>query len=129
MFQLARYVAVGGVLFGLDLACFLGLTELGVATPAAQVVSRALGALVGFFAHKHLTFQGWSRPQALDTRAQLLRYAGITAFNVLLSAGVISACIHLMGGLRVPGKVLGEVLMVLTTWLLSRHVFRPQEAA
>lgn len=117
-----RYLMVGGCLFVIDLGVFMCLTELGVAIPVAQIVARATGGLVGFVGHKYVTFR--SSEQTSRGPAQMVLYAVLFAANLTLSAFVISGAIALCMGFRVPGKVLGESVMVCMTFLGNRFIFR-----
>ena len=117
-----RYLAVGGCLFLIDLGVFMGLTEVGLPIPIAQVIARATGGLAGFVGHKYVTFR--SSEQASRGPAQMVLYAVLFAANLTLSAFVISGTIALCMGYRVPGKIMGESVMVCMTFLGNRFIFR-----
>jgi len=119
-----RYLMVGGCLFLIDLGVFMVLTEVGVPIPVAQVVARATGGLVGFVGHKYVTFR--SAGQTSRGPAQMVLYAVLFAANLTLSAFVISGAITLCMGFRVPGKILGESVMVCMTFLGNRFIFRSE---
>ncbi|MCO4746613.1 MAG: GtrA family protein [Proteobacteria bacterium] len=120
--QLSRYVAVGAGLFAVDLAVFMGLVTIDVPIPVAQLISRATGAVLGFFLHRQWTFAGETE-HASGAGTQGAGYAALTLANLGLSPVVVTVLANLVPSL-VLAKVLTEVAMVLTTFALTRWLFR-----
>ena len=119
--RIARFVLVGGVLFGLDLAVFMALVsgvELDVGW--AQVVSVTIRTLVGFALHKWFTFRGDTADGAGTTARQGVLYLIQGAVNVPISALVVVACVWLLGGWPLGGKVLAEGVMLAEVYVLYR---------
>lgn len=56
LLRIAKYVAVGGLQFVLDVALFYVLHLLGMPVVAANVLSRLTAATVGYVANRHFTF-------------------------------------------------------------------------
>ncbi|GAB3023158.1 MULTISPECIES: GtrA family protein [Oleiagrimonas] len=56
--QGAGFGAVGGLQLLLDWGVMIALSAAGLPLPAANVAGRAAGACLGFWANRHITFQG-----------------------------------------------------------------------
>jgi len=124
--QVARYALVGGLLFGLDLLVFLALVRVGAHVAPAQLVSRSTGALAGFVLHRAWTFSGDGR-YAHGATGQGAGYVALILANLALSPLLVTLLARLQPSL-VAAKVLAEVVMVVSTFLASRRLFRREPA-
>lgn len=122
--SLPRYLLVGGGLFLVDLAVFLLLKRaFGLPTPIAQGVSRTVGSVTGFAAHKFFTFRNRDTT-VTGVATQGSGYVALTVFNILFSPLVVSGVEHLLPGNLVRIKFLAEIILVTETFLVLRFIFR-----
>ena len=126
-FQGMRYLVIGGMLFLVDLSVFLLLKRLGLPTSLAQLSSRSVGALLGFVAHKRITFRN------VDNRSSVLALQGggyllATLLTILISPFVVSGIEILIPRQLVVVKIVSEILMVIASYLAMRIVFRSPRA-
>lgn len=118
-----RYIIVGGVLFLLDLAIFLFVhSVLLQTTEFSQVISRTVGATVGFAGHKWFTFRnGDSSGRALI--GQSSGYVFVTIFNIFFSAWLVAILDQVLPLCIVGVKMVSEVILVVETYILLRLLF------
>jgi len=120
-----RYVATGLSLFIVDLCVFLALVNLGEVSPGvSQFVSRATGAIVGFFAHRHFTF----RESVMNPRYNVLGQGGgyviVGLVTLMLSPFLLVLILSFLQEHLVAAKILTEIVIVIGTFLSLRFVFR-----
>lgn len=115
-----RFVAVGAGLVVVDWAVFVALTALGVATAPANVASRAVGAVLGFWTNGHVTF-GERRAPRLGWR-RFMRYAVAWAALTLLSTVLVTLVAEALS-LRVAwvAKPIVEGSIAVVSFFVSRH--------
>ncbi len=118
-----RYLAVGLGLFAVDCAVFFSLKFAGLPIAVAQLVSRSVGAGVGFFGHKYFSFRNTDN-ESVDLAAQGSGYLGVTVLNILLSPVVVVGLDKLLPVPLLVVKVIAEAFMVIETFLLLNLVFR-----
>jgi putative flippase GtrA len=87
MRQVVSYGFVGLVQIGLDWACFIVLTSLGVPPGPANVAGRVAGAMAGFWANGKWTFA--ERGQARVSRIALYRFIATWLATTALSTLVV----------------------------------------
>ena len=123
-----RFLVVGGGLFLLDLALFLGLVngaEMDVWW--AQTVSVSIRTALGFVLHKWFTFAGDTASDARTTARQSVAYVVQGLINIPISAAVVTACVWMTGGWPLVGKVLSEAVLAAWVFFLYRFVvWRPE---
>lgn len=117
-----RYLLTGGCLFLIDLTIFLSLKRLGITTPVAQIISRSIGAAVGFVAHKFFSFGSKERTTSILV-TQGRGYLICTIINLFISPVLITGFEMLIHSSLVLGKVVIELFMVLETYLILRLIF------
>jgi putative flippase GtrA len=101
----------------------LSLKRIGAPTPIAQVISRSVGATVGFAGHKVFSFR--NRDQSAKTfAAQGTGYLTITLINIAISPAVVTAVEHFLPGNLPLVKVLAEIVMVTETYFVLRWIFK-----
>ncbi len=118
-----RYLMTGGALFAIDLAVFLTLKHLDASTPLAQVVSRTVGAAVGFVGHKAFSFRNRDR----ETRAIAVQgggYLACTILNIIISPFIVTGVELLLPYNLTFVKIVAEVVMVTETYFVLRWVFK-----
>ena len=121
------YIVVGLSLFGIDLATVVGLVNLFEIDPGpAQLVGRTVGAIVGFFAHRHLTFRDALQNPGNSTAVQGGGYVLVGVLTLLASPFVLLGFLSLVGDHLVIAKVLTECILVMFTFVGLRVVFREQ---
>lgn len=125
-----RYLIVGGCLFLIDFVLFMLLVRVaGLDLRIAQAVSRSTGASVGFFAHRHVSFQATGERAAFHWLGQGAGYIVAAAvLNVLISPFVVWMTFVLLHGRLVAAKLMSDGLMVIFSYVLLRLVFRTHEA-
>lgn len=111
-----KYVAVGVLVYGLDMTVFLVVLKTELAGPVvANVISRILGGVLGFLLHQNFTFGSngcGNSPQ------QALRYAILLLINVPISAALLAAALIVID-YAAAAKVAADVVAVLITYVVS----------
>ena len=87
--QVPLYIVVGLAQLGLDAGLFIALTAVGVPVAAANVVSRASAALLGFALNGRYSFQSADHPWRLAR--SLPRFMAI--WCALTAIGTIAAAL------------------------------------
>jgi len=123
-FALIRYLIVGGTLFFIDLFAFLGfVTLLGWTVPMAQLTSRTIGGIVGFFGHKYFSF-GTDRDEGLMTWATKGgAYTAVLILNIAVSPFLVYGMYVLLDGDLIMSKVISEIVMFSGTFIFLRYIF------
>jgi putative flippase GtrA len=119
-----RYLLTGVGLFLLDLAIFLAcVTIVGLDVRIGQIISRTVGATVGFFGHKYYSFRS-EREHSLSLLAlQGSGYTLITILNILLSPIILYVVIRMTQGDLISAKIISEIILVSQTYVLLRILF------
>ena len=123
-----RYLVTGGAVFALDFAVWITCVSVFAwDVRTSQLLSRTVGALAGFFGHKHFSFQQGDdyRPNAVATQGGA--YTAGMIFNIIISPFVVYYCIWLvrpLPGSLIIGKLLADVLLVIESYVLLRIIFR-----
>ena len=120
--RFARFLIVGGGLFAVDFAVFVGLIEVGASVPVAQLISVSIRTVIGFAAHKWFTFRGDTSDALNTTAKQGMAYLLQGVVNAPVSVAVVAGCVWLLDGWAVGGKVLAEAVMVVEVYVLYRLV-------
>lgn len=130
--SMVRYLLTGGGLFCIDLACFYICFEmLNFSIEVSQVISRSIGAFVGFFGHKFYSFKNSNAPTdgIPNISDQGFGYLMVTVFNILFSPLVVSYCMHVIQDNILLSKIVAEVFLVLETYILLRFIFTPRRSS
>lgn len=119
--QFTRFVAVGVGLNASLYVAYLLLTWLGMGHEAAMTITFCLGALLGFFFNRNLTFRHRG-----DYRAALLRFMECYAILYMIN---FAALWFFAGRMGIAHQIVqgGAVLVIaLLAFVLQRYwVFRP----
>ncbi len=136
--SLLRYLTVGGLLWIVDTTVFITLHQgLGIDVRIAQVVSRTVGAVCGFFGHKYVSFRilkgERKNNRYWSIAGQGIGYTIVTVLNILVSPFVVQFAIWLVGGIDtgslVISKLLAEIVLVSETYFLLRVIFISSEGS
>lgn len=121
--QAMRYLLAGGLVFSLDVGVFYLITTVWPAWYIeANLVSKSIGALTGFFLHRYFTFSWEHRDNAA---AQGVMYVLLLGFNLMLSSLLLYLLVEWVGLIELYAKVLTDVLVILVAFVGSRLlVFR-----
>ena len=120
-----RYLAVGGLLFLVDLTIVVVLVSwAGLHPAAAQLVGRASGATLGFLLHRSITFQGRGDSMRFGIASQGAGYTLVAIVMFVLSPFVLLAALRVTGGHLIAAKILAEVVLVAMTYVCLRFVFQ-----
>lgn len=112
---MTRYVVVMGLGSLTDLAMFVAVVRW-LPIPAAQLMARLAGAVVGFLLHRHFTFQ---RARRRPTLSAMTRYGAVWLFGYFLSTWLILTLAA--SGRDVEfAKVMVEIALVPVIFLLLR---------
>lgn len=117
--QIPLYLVIGMLQLGLDSALFIALTAAGLPVGSANVLSRALAALLGFALNGRYTFQSVERPWRLSR--SLPRFIAIWCALTALGTMAVSA-VDSHGSLRLAWamKPMIDALLALASFLISR---------
>jgi putative flippase GtrA len=119
-----RYLCVGSTLFVIGtVVVVVTVRLLGWDVRIAETVSRMIGAFLGFFAHRYVTFAARAQPQRAGILSQGTAYIVLTVVNVLVAPWVLYCIWSLLDHALVLSKVLTEVVMLVETFLVLRVIF------
>ncbi|WP_282604522.1 GtrA family protein [Pelagibius sp. Alg239-R121] len=118
--QTVLYVAVGGVVYLVDLGSF---TAVVLTWPDQHLLGNTLakiaGALTGFILHKYLTFAG---DQSDPVHKQALRYVTLLAVNIAGANFLLYIFIDILAAPTLPAKIGVDVLVIISSFFISRHL-------
>ncbi|MFM2409219.1 MAG: hypothetical protein RL481_47 [Pseudomonadota bacterium] len=122
--QIGRFGLVGLLVVATDYAIFAALFW---AMPdnhlLANFAGKVAGAVSGFILHKHFTFAGQQRDR---TGRQLMNYAMLFAFNIILSTGLLWLLVNHLGLNPWWSRLSVDALVIATSFTGSRlWVYRP----
>lgn len=119
-----RYLLTGGFLFVIDLCVFLALVKLGGLEPVlAQLISRAVGAIVGFFGHRHFTFMQTRNNTRHRGTTQGAAYLLISVSMLVVTPFVLLCFLNITGGQLLMSKLFTEVFAVIVVYICLKFVF------
>lgn len=118
--QVPLYIVVGLAQLGLDAGLFITLTSVGVPVAAANVVSRASAALLGFALNGRYTFQSADHPWRLAS--SLPRFMAIWCALTAIGTIAVSA-VDAHGSLRLAwaAKPMIDALLAAAGFIVSRR--------
>lgn len=120
----SRYLLVGGFLFLVDLVVFMALVRLaGVEPFLAQPVSRAVGAITGFFGHRYVTFMQTRNNTRHSGATQGAAYLFVSISMLVITPLVLLLFLRITGGELLISKVFTEVFAVIVVYLSLKLVF------
>ncbi len=91
--HVGRFLVVGVVSVGIDLACYTALLAMGLSTPYAKGAGYLAGMTLGFVLNKNWTF-GSRRAAGGEVASYVLLYAVTFVVNIAVNSGmlVVTAC-------------------------------------
>jgi putative flippase GtrA len=128
--SICRYLVVGAALFVIDLMVFMvQVRGIGIDLRIAQLISRTVGATVGFWGHKLITFRDLRTDsvRAGRTARQGLLYVVVIVLNILISPFVLQGVVDLLTKVLPLAKIITEAIIVSETYLLLRLIFWPEK--
>jgi putative flippase GtrA len=122
--QMLRYGLVGGVVYVSDFATYAAiLWGLPRAYLAANIVGKAVGALVGFVLHKYFTFS-WE--QKAGAGQQALSYAALFGVNIATSSALLWLLVGQAGVNAYLVKPFIDGVVIATSFVAGRlWIYRP----
>lgn len=122
--QALRFLCVGVSLLALDTGLYAAATLAGLPIALANPLSRAIAAIAGYFAHRHLTFAARSR-DAVEP-AERLRYVLVWVALTLISTQTLAAIAsHADSVTTMVAKPFVEAVLALISFsLLKLWVYR-----
>jgi len=118
--QAPGYLMVGLVQLGLDALLFVGLTLIGVHTAVANVISRLVGASVGFLANGQFTFAVPDRRWSI--RRSLPRFTTVWLASTAVGTLAVWAVDHHGSlGWAWIAKPVVDAALAIAGFVLSRH--------
>ena len=123
-----RYLAVGGLLFLIDLGVVYTLVVgLGIGPGVAQLFGRTTGAVTGFFLHRNFTFRSPTGEYQVGLFGQGSGYILLGIATILISPFVLLAMLAVFDQQLVIAKVFTEVVIVAGNYLVMRLMFRHRD--
>ena len=117
--QSVRYVLVGAVVYACDILIFLLVIAVDESMYlAGNLAGKIVGALVGFFLHKHVTFS-WK--QRDGTAQQFVSYMLTLGTNMALSTALLWFAVEQAGIYEPVAKVIVDVITIVVAFVLSRR--------
>ena len=121
-----KYILIGGCLFLIDLSTFLFATNYLKIDPVwSQFSSRATGAMIGFIAHKNITFKKKRLKQHFNMAKQSTGYMLVAFFTFFISPFILLQFLSWMHGHKVYAKIFTEVILVTITFFSMKYIFKP----
>ena len=118
--QTVLYVAVGGIVYLVDLGSF---TAVILTWPeqhlAGNTLAKIAGACTGFILHKYLTFAG---DQSDSIRKQAFRYGTLLAANIIGANLLLYIFIDLLALPTLPAKIGVDALVIISSFFISRQI-------
>lgn len=117
--QSRSYLMIGGLLWAVDWAVMVALSQAGMPVRQANVVGRVCGALLGFWMNGKITFAG---EHTVVGRVQLQRFVVVWIITTILSTWAIGQVDDVLG-LKWAwlAKPLVELALAAIGFTLSRH--------
>jgi len=113
-----RYVLVGGVVYVFDFLVFSIFVLINNELYAAgNVISRVLGALLGFFLHRSWTFKTKYRH---SKDRQLLMYIFLLSVNILVSTLLLYILVDLMLLNEFHARIIIDSIIIIFTFAVSK---------
>lgn len=125
LFRIVRFGLVGGGVTMLAYLLFLAGIALGLHYLVASLIAWAGGVVVGFMAHRRVTFDDRGAWQG-----QVARYLGVYLLQLVFGTATLAALIDLVGlppWLAYPANVCFTA--TFSYILMSRTVFAPKRRA
>ncbi len=121
--QAWRFLGVGVSLLVLDSGLYVAAVLSGLPIGVANPLSRAIAAVAGYFAHRHLTFAG---PRRAGEPVQPLRYVLVwVALTLISTQSLVAIAAHANSVTAMTAKPLVEaVLALISFFLLKLWVYR-----
>lgn len=125
--QFIKFVGVGGFVFAADFSVYSLATYF---TPVsifwANVLAKLVGAVLGFVAHKYITYS-WSK--AFGSGKQFFRYCLLWLGNMLIANGLLYIGVVWFEAPHMIVKVASDVFIVFLSFYVGRQfVFRRQNS-
>jgi putative flippase GtrA len=99
------------------------VTIFGLDVRIGQIISRTVGATVGFFGHKYFSFRSKGEHSLSLLALQGSGYTLITILNILLSPIIVYVAIKVTHGDLIFAKIIAEIILVSQTYVLLRFLF------
>lgn len=121
--QSTLYLLVGGMVYLADLLSFTGIVLIWPGQHlVANVAGKLLGALIGFFLHKYITFAGRQRDSGLH---QAIGYVCLLAGNIAMGTILIYMLVDVLELPKIPARIAVDSVVIAATFLISRNrIFR-----
>lgn len=118
--QTALYVAVGGLVYLVDLGSFTAIVwQWPDQHLAGNTFAKIAGAATGFILHKYVTFAG---DQSDSLHKQAIRYVALLTANIIGANLLLYVFIDLMALPTVPAKIAVDALVIVSSFFISRHL-------
>lgn len=119
IWKAARFGVSAGLVWGSDFLLFLALyPHIGIA--AALFLARVTGGVVGFAAHKWLSFSSKSRP----SRAEVLKFSALWVVNYAIALAGIGALVGSVSASPEMAKILLDVVIFASNYFIMSRIFR-----
>lgn len=121
--ETSRYIIVGGIIYVADFLIYLLVVTFSTSLfIEGNIIGRIVGAIIGFFLHKHWTFKG---KQIHSTKKQIVNYFLLLLFNIFLSSTLLAGFNLYWYSLgSIWSRIFTDVLIIIFTFVCSRFIFR-----
>ncbi|WP_019028723.1 GtrA family protein [Colwellia piezophila] len=120
-----RYLIAGGAVFLFDVLVFFlffDIFENSVAT--ANIISKSLGATLGYFLHYYYTFSWGSKKHS---KQKVVEYILLAFANTALSTFFIFILVSVENWPAIPCKIIVDAFVILLAFVISRSVIFKKE--
>jgi putative flippase GtrA len=119
--QTIRYLAVGGVVYALDVGSFAVLLAFvnHAGYLIANMIAKSIAATAGFFLHKHFTFS-WAQRDRL--KRQFALYVSLFVFNTTLSTVLVYFLVSRLSLPTMPSRIGVDIVVIVTAFMASRMI-------
>ncbi|WP_225048424.1 GtrA family protein [Lacticaseibacillus kribbianus] len=118
-----RYLVVGGLTTGLNVALFFTLTHLGVAWFWANLAAWWLSVAFAFVANKTVVFNSATTEPAAVLR-EALGFFALRGASLGVDTAILFVGLTLLRAAPMPVKLVDQVVVIVLNYAFSKRLFR-----
>ena len=121
LFQIFRYIGVGGFVYFVDLTVFLiGTAFFSEAYLWINILGKIIASTTGFFLHKYFTFGSTKNSQ---TPREMALYAMLVLGNTILATALLYIGVDFLNQPQRATKIMTDIVVIIISFVMSRALF------